>query len=82
MEIKPCSAWGVAWYSKNRLDGVTQYIIHQDLVPKLFKTRKLAREWINNRFGYIRHRKDLRNEPHGWRLPRPIKLTIMPKENQ
>lgn len=70
--------WAALWKSKNRLDGVTRYIIYKDCKPVLFMTRKEARGWINKNYGYIKTRKDLRAEPHGWRLPEAIKVKISP----
>ena len=70
--------WGVLWHSKNRLDGLQEYLIHKDSVPALFKTRTQARAFIAENYGHIVHRKDLRQEPHGWRMPRAIKVIITP----
>lgn len=69
--------WGLKWYSANRLDGVTEYLIyHVTGVPAVFKTRREAREFATDTFGYIRTRTDLRREPHGWRMPRPVKVQV------
>ena len=74
------SAWGVLWYSKNRLDGITKHLMYgDDCLPVLFQTRREAREWVNGRYGYIRRRKDLRTEPHGWRLPQVVRVNITPR---
>ena len=74
-----CSAWGVLWHSCNRLDGLREYLCRNETthVPALFLTRAEAREFITDTYGYIRHRADLRREPHGWRLPRAVRVTIM-----
>ena len=66
--------WGVMWYSKNKLDGVTKHLIGSGLTPVLFRTRSDARDYINDSYGYIKHRKDLRVEPHGWRMPRAVRV--------
>ena len=68
------SRWGVMWYSKNRLDGVTKRLRYDGLNPYLFRTRREAREFINEQWGYIKNRRDLRVEPHGWRMPRAVKV--------
>ena len=47
-------------------------------MPRIFRTRKQANDFIREKYGYIAVRKDLRNEPHGWRLPKAIKVTITP----
>lgn len=71
--------WAAEWYSKNILDGVSRHLIYDPVgVPKLFTTRKEAREYIEQTHGYIKRRPDLRAEPFGWRLPRPIRVKISP----
>lgn len=72
----PITRWGLLWYSRNLLDGETRHIISRDYIPALFRTRREARAYAHERFGYIRDRADLRKEPHGWRLPSPVRLTI------
>lgn len=69
--------WGVLWYSKNKLDGERKHLICRFCVPVIFSTRQEARFWIEEHYGYIKKRKDLRAEPHGWRLPKPVKVTIL-----
>jgi hypothetical protein len=66
--------WGLEWFSKNKLDGITRHLIYENCIPIIFHSREEARKFSNERFGYIKVRKDLRVEPHGWRMPRPVKL--------
>jgi hypothetical protein len=67
--------WGAEWYSRNRLNGTTRYLMWiEPNRPALFSTRQAARAWIHERYGYIRGRRDLRTEPHGWRLPRAVRV--------
>lgn len=73
------SAWAALWYSKTNMDDITEHIIYDDCLPALFRTRKECLVYINKRYGYIRNRPDLRAEPHGWRLPRAIKVSITPR---
>lgn len=68
--------WGALWHSKNNIDGLTQYLLSENCLPVLFKTRREARIWIEGRYGYIKSRSDLRKEPHGWRLPRAVKVSV------
>ena len=68
--------WGAQWNSKNLLDGERSYLLHENLLPVMFKTKYKCNEWIKNKYGYIAKRKDLRAEPHGWRMPKPVKLDI------
>lgn len=66
--------YGVLWRSKNLLDGESEYLMYKDGLPLLFVTKKKATEWIRNNYGYIARRKDLRQEPHGWRMPQAVRL--------
>ena len=68
--------WAAEWHSKNNLDGITRYIMNENCLPKLFRTRRACREWITRDCGYIKYRKDLRAEPHGWRLPKAVKVMV------
>ena len=74
--------WGILWHSENKLNGVTEHLIHKDCFPCLFHTRREARDSIQSNFGYIKNRPDLRLEPHGWRMPRPVKVKIVPVDTQ
>ena len=68
--------WALKWRSKNKLDGITEHIIFDKCQLKFFSTRKDARDFANERYGYIKTRKDLREEPFGWRVPRAVKVRI------
>ena len=68
--------WAAEWYSKSKLDGEKQHLIYNDGVVLLFKSKKKCSEYIKDRYGYISKRKDLRAEPHGWRMPQPVKVTV------
>ena len=69
--------WAAQWRSYNRKDGESRHLIHKDCLPKIFKTRRECRQYITVRYGYIKGRPDLRREPHGWRMPRPVKVCIV-----
>lgn len=71
--------WGVEWHSKDRLDGDRRYIMWDNCLPLMFPTRQLARDYIVRRYGYIRHRLDLRREPHGWRVPQAVRIKVVVK---
>ena len=68
--------WAGQWHSCNRLDGDRKHLLYEDCLPKLFKTRKAAREYLKEKYGYIANRLDLQDEPHGWLMPRPIKVEV------
>ena len=70
--------WGALWHSNNRLDGMREHLCFENCLPVLFVTRKQCRAWITKTHGYIKTRRDLRDEPHGWRMPRPVRVTITP----
>jgi len=74
-------AWAVEWHSKNRLDGNRRHLIwgHDHTKPgffRLFRTRAEARTFIEERFGYIRERPDLRAEPNGWYMPQAVRVEV------
>jgi hypothetical protein len=67
--------WAVEWNSKNKLDGrVSRLQWGHGL--ELFRTRLECRELIEERYGYIRKRPDLRREPHGWRMPIAVRVGV------
>lgn len=70
-------AWAVLWHSDNRLDGCRRYLVWdpQDRF-RLFSTRAEARAYIEQKFGYIRERPDLRAEPHGWHVPTAVRVGL------
>ena len=69
-------AWAAEWHSRNLLDGDQRYLIGVPVPPyvKLFRTRRECQKWIETNYGYIRNRPDLRAEPYGWRMPRPVRV--------
>lgn len=68
--------WGVLWREINQLDGVTEHLMFDQLQPALFRTRQEARDWIEEEYGYIRTRPDLHTEPHGWKMPIPVRVKV------
>ena len=76
MSDKPIIRWGALWRSSNKLDGLTSHLLCENHLPVIFISRRKCREWIADRFGYIKHRKDLQSEPHGWKYPRPVRVSI------
>ena len=68
--------WAAEWYSKNKLDGERRHIIYANGVPALFRSRRACRNFINDQYGEIRDRSDLREEPHGWGIPKAIKVIV------
>ena len=72
------NTWGVMWHSKNWLDGERKSLMnHNDTgLPALFRSRREARAWVKDRYGYILERPDLKKQPHGWFQPYPVKVEI------
>lgn len=69
--------WGVLWRTTTALGGRDTYIINgKDCLPMLFLTQRKAREFIVREYGYIKTRRDLRSEPHGWRMPIPVRVKV------
>ena len=65
-------AWGVLWRSR---EGV--HLINEQVgVPALFRTRREARKFAEQRYGYIRRRPDLRSAPHYWRMPIAVRVVV------
>lgn len=79
--------WAIKWRSDNALDGKREYLIGRyacggappelEGYPKfLFRTRRAALAAIKEHYGYIAKRPDLRREPHGWRVPVPVRVRV------
>ncbi len=74
--VEPMVLWSVEFRSRTKLDGLTKYLIRESGVPVLFRSRAQACRFVDAKYGYLRGRDDLRNEPFGWMLPRPVRVTI------
>ena len=70
-------AWAPEWRQKNKLDGVKTHLVLGYDMQHLFRTGRLCRAFINERYGYIKIRKDLRAEPHGWRMPVAVRVVVV-----
>lgn len=70
--------WAVKWRQKNSLDGTTEYFIGRH--KNVFTSRNAARIYIQEKYGYIKTRPDLQQEPHGWKMPIPVKVKIVMSE--
>ena len=87
------NVWAIKWRSKNKLDGETEQLIGRfhkfsknepDFLSgyniMTFTTRDQARKFIKEHYNYIKDRPDLRKEPHGWKMPIPVKVQVEIKE--
>lgn len=67
--------WAIVWNSRST-SGPERYFIWNDICPRLFRTRRDAREFISEHYNYIKTRRDLRIKPHCWRLPKPVRVEV------
>lgn len=68
--------WGIEWRNDSAFTGRRrQYLVWEHDV-RLYRTRQACREFIEERFGYIRKRPDLKAKPHGWRIPRAVRVEV------
>ena len=68
--------WAIQWRSENRITGKSEFFTWERGVPVLFRTRKQARKHIKQRYGYIATTPSLKVEPHGWKMPRPMRVEV------
>jgi hypothetical protein len=69
--------WAVQWRAQSRLDGKRErFFVWNGTLPHLFMTRRACRDFIKAQWGYIAEREDLRREPHGWKMPRPVRVRV------
>ena len=71
--------WAILCRSINQLDGDRSWFdgeVNGTTRTQLFPTRREALAFIKHHWSYVRHRSDLRREPHGWRMPKPVKVMV------
>ncbi len=82
-------AWAIKMRSENRTDGKREFLMGLGYVGRsapnvgpmsgykiaVFATREAARKYINSRFSHYK-RPDLKKEPHGWKMPIPVKVKV------
>lgn len=82
-------AWAVKWISDCALDGHREFFLGSGYMPGapcpaptvlLFLSRRRARDFVKERFGYIKNRPDLRAEPHGWKMPKVVRVNVTVSE--
>ena len=69
--------WGVMWRSYGRMAGRSRHLMYKNCDPVMFQTRREAREWIKKNYGYVAESPDLQREPHGWKMPVPVKVRVV-----
>jgi hypothetical protein len=82
--------WAAKSDQTSQLDGRNVHLclywwkspkVEHGKVLQLFTTRRECRAWIKEEYGYIRYRPDLLTEPHCWRVPHPVRVTVEVTEN-
>jgi hypothetical protein len=74
MTRKQHTCWAILWRTKyvtwliGEANGTTRTM--------LFTSRKDARKYVNDHYGYIGKRLDLQHEPYNWRMPKPVRVDI------
>ena len=66
--------WAIKIEERSKLDGRREYIVGGGTLT--FKTRAECRLYIEGRYGYIKYRRDLRRDPHYWRMPKAVKVRL------
>lgn len=70
--------WAAKWSQTNRLDGRREHLCLWHLRKmQIFQTRQECRDFIEQEYGYIRKRPDLKREPHCWRVPKAVKVRVV-----
>ena len=69
--------WSPKWRSANALDGEREYLISCAGLPLLFKSKAATQAYIKQKYGYIARRRDLKKEPHGWKMPVAVRVAII-----
>lgn len=67
--------WAIEWRQIEH-GRLVRFIMWNAGMPLLFATRQEARAHIEEHYGYIRYRGDLRAEPYNWRLPKAVKVNV------
>lgn len=78
------SGWAIRWNGNliGAAFGDRGFPDTLSLVPLVFRSRRVAREFIEDRFAYIRERPDLRQPPYNWRMPEAVKVKMTVKESK
>ncbi len=64
------------WAAKWQQHGSREHLLHENLLPKIFKTKRECQVWIKEHYGYIAKSPDLRTAPHNWRMPKPVRVWV------
>ena len=70
--VRGVERWGCAWRTKFGIE----HLLYENLLPMLFVKKREAEAYIEQKYGYMRTRPDLRAAPHHWRMPIPVRVTV------
>lgn len=73
------NCWAVLKRSVNQLDGARVFFdgtTGHASRTLLFETRREALDYVETKYGYQRSRPGLRAEPHGWRMPKVVRVRV------
>lgn len=74
--VPASQTWGCLWRTRTQMEGERRHLIAAAGIPLLFSTKKAASAYIDENYGHMCRRPDLRAEPHGWLLPQPVRVTV------
>ena len=76
------SLWGLLWLIGNKKDGYKEELVREynGRMAKVFPTRKEALAWYKEHYGYLNTRPVFKSQPHGWRVARPVRVTVLVTE--
>lgn len=78
MTPKSIPRWGILHRKENKLDGKKSWLrCDRTCMPEMFQTREEAREFISVNLKSTYSRPELKIEPHGWKMPIPVKIEII-----
>lgn len=82
--VATCSLtrWAIKRDTTTRLDGRRVYLEGNGLHTRLFRTKRECQAFIKEKYGYTRTRKDLRAEPHCWRMPKAVRVQVEVRETK
>lgn len=74
MKVDKRERWAILWRSGKR--NKSTHLINVDCDVLLFNTRKEARKFNEENFGYIKGRSDLKGSPHFWKFPSVVRVQV------
>lgn len=79
MKAEVYHRWALVWRQRNKLEGKQERLLSGKwpmAMIETFRTRKEAEAKRESEYGYIRNRPDLQMEPHGWKMPKVVRVRM------